>query len=131
MPDITPLVPVGAQIIQSYGPEGFRVSGTVFEGAVLVRPDRTQPWLGPEAAGLSDGVKEMDMAALSAELGEIDVLLLGCGVKGVFVPPSCRAELGREGLPVEAMSTGAACRTFNVLMAEGRRVAALLIPPQP
>jgi uncharacterized protein len=53
---------------------------------------------------------------------------VGCGARSVFVPPPLRAALKEIGLSLEVVDTGSACRTYNVLLAEGRRVAAALIP---
>ena len=57
----------------------------------------------------------------------VDLLLLGCGAAMRPVAPALRAALRKAGIAVEPMDTGAACRTFNVLLAEGRRVAAALV----
>jgi uncharacterized protein len=56
------------------------------------------------------------------------LLVLGCGARAVFVPPDKRAVLKAAGLGLEVVDTGSACRIYNVLLAEGRRVAAVLIP---
>lgn len=121
--DITPAIPVGRQIVESYGEGGFRVSGTRYAGSVLVLPERTLNW--PVAA-----VAELERASFEpviAAAGEIEILLLGCGARMEFVAPELRQALRAAGVALEPMDTGAACRTYNVLMAEGRQVAAALI----
>jgi uncharacterized protein len=57
----------------------------------------------------------------------IEILVLGCGARFVPVPAQLRAALKADGIVVEAMATGSACRTYNLLLAENRRVAAALI----
>jgi uncharacterized protein len=57
----------------------------------------------------------------------VEVLLLGCGLRLIQPGPAFRAELKALGVVVEPMDTGAACRTYNVLLSEDRRVAAALI----
>jgi uncharacterized protein len=120
--DVTPLVPKDRQVIESYSAEGFRVSGVVHKGAILVLPQSTQAW--PVAA----------LEAISLEsLGPIleagaQILLLGCGRRMAPLPLSLRQALRARQLVVDAMDTGAACRTYNVLLAEDRRVAAALLP---
>jgi uncharacterized protein len=57
----------------------------------------------------------------------VEVLLLGTGTRHEFVPPSLRRRLRDAGIVIDTMDTGAACRTYNVLVAEDRRVAAALI----
>ncbi len=123
--DITPLVPEGRQIIEGYGNGGFRIGGTVHAGSILVFPDRSESW--PVAS-----FEAMTLAALAPVIeagrsGAVELLLLGCGNRLAPVPPPIRAALKEAGVAVEPMDTGAACRTYNVLMAEGRRVAAALI----
>jgi uncharacterized protein len=123
--DLTPLIPAGRQIVESYGDRRFRVTGAVYEGSILVFPGRTLPW--PVAA-----MDQLDAASLAPVLaeagaGNVDLLLLGCGARMALVPAALRQQLRDAGVVIEAMDTGAACRTYNVLMADGRRVAAALI----
>lgn len=119
--DLTPLVQPGTQVIERYGASGFRVSGQVYHGAVLVFPDRTMAW---EAAALT-----IESLAPVVEHGGIELLLLGVGRRMMPVAAPLRAALRASGIALEAMDTGAACRTYNVLLAEDRRVAAALLPP--
>lgn len=123
--DVTPLVKEGAQIIQGYSGGRFRVSGAVHEGGVIVMPDAVLPWdYNGDIAGLS----EADFAPLFDVADRVDVALLGCGAEMAFLKPQIRAAFKARGMSVDVMDTGAACRTYNVLMAEGRRVAAVLLP---
>lgn len=118
--DLTPLRRPGTQVIERYAAAGFRVSGQVYRGPILVFPDRILPW--PEAA-----LSEAGLAAVIDD-GNVDLLLLGLGRGVAPVPPGLREAFKRRGIVIEAMSTGAACRTYNVLLAEDRRVAAALLP---
>ncbi len=59
----------------------------------------------------------------------MDILLIGSGVTQAFMPPSRRALLKASHTVIECMDTGAACRTFNILQSEERKVAAILIKP--
>ena len=122
--DVTPIIPAGKQVIESYGPAGFRVSGASFESSVLVFPDRTEAW------GVAT-MAELSAAALQPviEHGGVEILLLGCGRTMQPVPLALRQALKGAGIGIEAMDTGAACRTYNVLLGEDRRVAAALIKP--
>lgn len=123
--DVTPLVRAGQQIIQSYASGGFTVSGTRYESAVFVFPDKTVEW---EFNGGVDALSEADFDVLSAQSDEIDVVLLGCGANIAFLSQPLKNSLKNKGLSVDVMDSGAACRTYNVLMAEGRRVVAALLP---
>ncbi|WP_415233842.1 Mth938-like domain-containing protein [Pseudorhodobacter sp.] len=106
-----------AQPIDSYGPGFFRVAGRVLQGAVLVTPWDAGPWGGLE-----------DTAAPLALIGKIDVLFVGMGAEIAHVPLAFRQELEAAGIGVEVMNSPAAARTYNVLLSEGRRIAAALLP---
>ena len=121
--DITPLVKSGQQIIQSYAGGRFKISGQVYESAVIVQPPGTDPWDAPERFA---DLAFAHFQALIDQADQIDVVLLGSGAKIAFFPPILREDLKQAGLIVDVMDTGAACRTYNVLMAEGRRVVAAL-----
>jgi uncharacterized protein len=122
--ELIPLRPAGRQLIECYGPSGFRVAGVIWRGPVLVFPERTLAWAATSAA-----VVTWESLVPVIEHGAVQILLLGLG--RCIEPPATplRAALRRAGIAVEAMDTGAACRTYNVLLAEDRRVAAALIPP--
>ena len=123
--DITPLVGAGRQIIQSYAAGRFRVSGVQYDGPVIVFPDGTVPW--PQGKKPADLTVD-DFAPLTAAASGLDVVLFGCGPHFMPLPAPLKVAVKQAGLVVEIMDTGAACRTYNVLMAEGRRVAAALLP---
>ncbi len=121
--DITPLVPAGRQLIQSYGDGRFRIAGKLHEGSVLVLPGETLSWPVTEVAGITfDSLNPLIQEDHGAE-----ILLIGCGPRFVLEPPSLRDALRAAGLVLEWMDTGAACRTFNVLLAEERPAAAALV----
>jgi uncharacterized protein len=123
MADLAPRVPAGKQVIQSYGEGRFRIAGAEHAGSVLVFPDRTVPWPVADAGALDLEC----FAGATAPGAGVEVLLVGTGGRAVFLAPALRAGLRARGVVADAMDTGAACRTFNVLLAEGRRVAAALI----
>ena len=122
--DITPMIPGGRQVIQSYRGGVFRISQIEYRGAVIVLPDRTMAWNAASVASL----RIEDFAALLGLPRPADILLLGCGAAMQLPPAAVRDGLRQAGVIVEPMDTGAACRTFNVLMSEDRRVAAALLP---
>ncbi|MGB8275377.1 MAG: Mth938-like domain-containing protein [Alphaproteobacteria bacterium] len=116
--------------IQSYGNGRFRISGTVHASSVLVSAARVLPWDVAALAGLSVEAWIAGVAPLLSgeEPGpRPQILLIGCGETALPVPDEVRAWLRDQGAVAEAMNTGAACRTFNVLRAEDRLVAAALI----
>jgi uncharacterized protein len=119
--ELVPQARAGRQVIERYAASGFRVSGAVYLGPVLVFPDRTEAWV--EAAFTVEG-----LAPVLAH-GGIELLLLGCGRRIAPVDAELRSALKAGGIAVEPMDTGAACRTYNMLAADDRRVAAALLPP--
>lgn len=122
--DVTPLIKEGQQIIQSYAAGVFRISGISYDHAVLVSPLETIGWNAPAFKELTLN----DFSPLFEEAENIDVVLLGAGGQMAFMNPELKNALSAKGLPVDVMPTDAACRTYNVLMAEGRRVVAALLP---
>lgn len=121
--DITPPLPHGSQLIQGYGDGAFRVSGAVHGGSVLVFPTRTVAWSVTEAAD----VTVESLAEVTQGVQANQILVLGCGACFVPPPPGLREGLRDAGICLEWMDTGAACRTYNVLLIDGRAVAAALI----
>lgn len=119
--DVTPLLNASQKIIQAYTAGRFKISGEYFDGAVIVTPFAVAPW--PDA-----NISNLDPQSFAHLVGEIDVLLVGTGRTGALLMPQTRVAFKQAGLSIDMMDTGAACRTFNVLTAEGRRVAAALIP---
>ena len=112
--------------VESYGPGGFRIGGERWTGPVLILADRVVAWERGDAA-VPDA--EALAAAFAGEGVELLILGLGAGAAAgaAAVPPAARAALREAGLAVEAMDTGAACRTYNLLAGEGRAVGAALI----
>lgn len=127
MESTTPEIAPDRQLIQGYAGGSFRVSGVRYQGSILVFPSRVVPWAMASPAGL-------DLASLEAVRDAVprpDILVLGTGVGFAILPPALRQAIRAWGVVVEAMTTPAACRTYNVLLAEERRVAAALIAMPP
>ncbi len=103
--------------VDGYGPGFFRAGGVRHDGAMLMAGAGPLAW---------DGLD--DAAALLALAGEVDVLFVGMGAEIAHLPADLRATLEEAGLGVEVMNSPAACRTYNVLLSEGRRVALAVLP---
>ena len=106
-----------AQPIDSYGPGFFRVDGKLVRGAVLLLPSGSTEWMG-----------YTDTEPLLKAAEHIDVAFIGTGPHITFVPSRFRRVLESAGIAIEPMPTPSACRTYNVLLSEGRRVGAALLP---
>lgn len=120
--DITPLIDSDQQVIQGYSSGEIKVSGKSYHSPIFVAPHHTMLWDRGDVLSLEDFQPLIDVA------DSIDVLLLGTGDRTIFLEPDLKKALREAGLHVECMDTGAACRTYNVLMSEARRVVAALIP---
>jgi uncharacterized protein len=115
--------PAQVQLIRSYGPGRFLISDREWRQPVLVTPFATTAWNIARAEDLTlESLAALQVAAPT------ELLVLGCGARAIFVPPELRATLKSAGLALEVVDTGSACRIYNVLLAESRRVAAALIP---
>lgn len=120
MMNVTPQLQAGAQRIESYGASGFRIAGKDYATSVLVSPAVTRP--------LALTAEQLTAEALLPLLDPLpEVLLIGTGARHTMPPPALRAALKARGIASDSMDTGAAARTFNILLAEGRNVSVALI----
>jgi uncharacterized protein len=118
-----PKLAQGPQVVQGYRAGGFTIAGVRHEGSVLVFPDRVLKLAASTPA-------ELDLAGLEpvrAAEPAPEILVVGTGAKFVPLPPGLRQAIRAWGVVAEAMATPAACRTYDVLLAEERRVAAALV----
>lgn len=114
--DVTPLIRRDTQVIQSYKGGLFKVSGQAYTQSIVVMPERV--------VILTD---YQDLSPLLPFKNDIEVLLYGTGEKAILPDPVLRRKIKEQfGVMLEPMDNGAAARTYNVLVAEGRKVAAIL-----
>ncbi|HCQ63961.1 MAG TPA: hypothetical protein DIU07_01740 [Rhodobacteraceae bacterium] len=106
-----------ARPIDGYGPGFFRVGGEVLRGAVIVTATEARVWQGLE-----------DTAALTALAERVDVILFGSGAVMTGAPVGLTRVIEAAGMGVELMASPVACRSYNILLAEGRRVALAALP---
>lgn len=110
--------------IDAYGGGGFRISGLRREGSLLILQDEVLGWPPSVVAELTpDHLR----AVIALGPREVEFVLLGVGVRPAPPPPAVRQALQAAGIGLEVMDTAAAARTYNVLAAEGRRLACALI----
>ncbi|MFC6791408.1 Mth938-like domain-containing protein [Methylobacterium komagatae] len=113
----------GRHIIDTYGNGGFRFAGMSHRGSILLLPSGVRAW--PVTAP-----QQIDRNALrpvQAEAAGIELLLVGTGLDIAAIDPALRGWLKDAGVGLDVMQTGAAARTYNILVAENRKVAAALI----
>jgi len=113
----------GRPPIDAYGAGGFRFADMSHRGSILCLPSGVHGWDATDA----DDITAETLARVFAEADGIEVLLVGMGDEFRRVPPDLQAALREQGIVTDAMSTGSAVRTYNVLLAEDRAVAAALI----
>ena len=114
-------LPGGVNAITGYGEGYVMVNGARRDSSVVVLPDRIEPW----AVRSFDQLRSEDFTFLRDLKAEI--VLLGTGARQRFPDPRYTAELARAGIGLEVMDLQAACRTYNILVAEQRKVAAALL----
>jgi uncharacterized protein len=113
-----------APSIDAYGDGGFRLSGERHEGSLLIVGDEPRTWAVGELSELTMAALEPILAAGRAD---VEFVLLGTGARNALPPREVRDGLRAAGIGLEFMDTPAAARMYNVLTAEGRRLAAALI----
>jgi uncharacterized protein len=113
-----------APSIDAYGDGGFRLDGERREGSLLILSDEARTW---SVGALSELTPESLAPVLEAGRVEVEFLLLGVGARNAMPPRAVREALQRAGIGLEFMDTPSAARLYNVLTAEGRRLAAALI----
>jgi uncharacterized protein len=109
--------------IDAYGKGGFRFAGMSHRGSLLCLPDGIWPWPLRAAADIT----EVALEPVFARADDIDLFLLGAGRGGFIVPRPLQERFKALAISVEATNTGSAVSTYNILLGEGRRVAAGLI----
>ena len=113
--------PTALNTVTAYGPGFIEINKVRHASAVLLTPDRVEPW----AVASFEALGEADLERLRALAPE--VALLGTGSRQRFPHPRLSRALSEARIGLEVMTTAAACRTYNILMAEGRKVAAALL----
>jgi uncharacterized protein len=113
----------GRAPVDAYGNGGFRFADMSHKGSILCLPSGIHGWEPADPSKLSID----DFELVLAQSSEFDVLLIGMGADIRPVPKLLRDAFRERHIIADPMSTGAAVRTFNVLLAEDRRVAAALI----
>jgi uncharacterized protein len=114
----------GGLLIRGYGAEGVRVNNRVYSSSLIVMPQHIIADWRPRS------VSDLTVEDFSALLPlKPQILILGTGKQQVFPEPTSYWPIFEQGIGIEIMDTGAACRTYNIIMAEGREVAAALILP--
>lgn len=112
----------GKQLITGYSQDWISINNLIYPQSVVVLPDELMlDWLVSDFECLTQAHFECLLPH------QPEVVLLGSGAKHRFIPPQLIQALTDANIPVECMTTDAACRTYNILMAEGRKVAAALI----
>jgi uncharacterized protein len=113
--------PTGLNTITAYGEGYVSVNGERRESSVIVLPDRVVSWVEKTFSSLA-----AEDFAVFLDLG-VEIVLLGTGPKQRFPHPRLTAALAQARIGLEVMDMQAACRTYNILVAEERKVAAALL----
>jgi uncharacterized protein len=113
----------GRAPIDGYGQGGFRFAGMSHRGSLLIVPSGIYAWdvFSPQE------ITEQSLARVFAQATEIDLLMIGSGRDPIALPAKLRERCKEAKISVDIQPTGGAASTYNVLLDEGRRVAAALI----
>ncbi|MGC1300881.1 MAG: Mth938-like domain-containing protein [Caulobacteraceae bacterium] len=111
-------------VVETFGGGGFRIAGARWEGSVLILNDEVRAW---PVTGIADLTADRLRDVLSAPSEIVELVLVGTGSAVSLAPRALRETVKAAGLGLEVMSTPEACRMYNFLAGEGRRVAAALI----
>ena len=103
--------------IDSYGPGFFRIEGKIFKSGIVCSSFGISSWQGYE-----------DFNNLKKLENKIDVIFVGTGHEICHLPEDFSKAVEKIGLNMEIMSTPSACRTYNALLSEGRRIAIAALP---
>jgi uncharacterized protein len=121
--DLTLEHPGDHLFIRSVSAEGIRVVDDYYSEPIILSPDHIiSDWAVTDAAELTEAQLE-PILQLKPE-----IVLIGTGPKQIFLPPELMMFFYSRNIGFEVMTTDAACRTFNVLASEGRKVVAALLP---
>lgn len=110
--------------IETYGDGGFRLSTGRHEGSLLILQDQALAW---PVRSMADLAPEHFSKVIEAGRGEVEFVLLGAGASNALPPRPVREALQRVGIGLEFMDTASACQFYNILTADGRKLAAALI----
>lgn len=110
-------------LIDAHGAGGFRFAGMSHRGSLLCLPDGIWAWPVAAPAMLTEDALSM----VFARAGDLDFFVLGTGAQPWSMPETLRARFRQAHVSADAMATGPAVRTYNVMLMESRRVAAGLI----
>jgi uncharacterized protein len=113
----------GRHLIDAYGAGGFRFADMSHKGSILLLPSGVRAW----TVALGEAWRSEQFQPVMDEHAGIELLLVGCGPDIRPLPEALRLRLRELGIGVELMATGPAARTYNILMAEGRKIAAALV----
>jgi uncharacterized protein len=119
--DITPVIPKDRMLINGYGDNGFVISHKRVEGSIILAPQQLHP-LGALTLDTLTPEHLTPILDLAPEM-----ILLGVGPSHRPTPSPIKRWCAEHGFGIDAMNTGAACRTYNILLAEERRVVAVLL----
>lgn len=111
-------------IIQGYGKGRFRIGQDVYEHPLLVSASHVSRWDIATPADMS----ENNLQAFLAHEPALEIVLIGTGNTIQSIPEHVRPLFKQRGIGLDVMDTGAACRTYHVLLAEKRRVGVALLP---
>ena len=117
--DITPIICPNQNVITGYGTGKFLINDNIYLGSHIIFPNKIISYLNLSISNLEDIIELLDET--------LDIVLIGTGKNHIFLSDTVKNNFLKRGFNIEHMSTGAVCRTYNILLYEGRNVCAALI----
>lgn len=120
--DLTPIIPKNKKVIQAYAPGMFQINEEEIKTPILLTPTNIHPLT---TSDINTIIKE---ALPLLEKAAPEILLIGCGTTITPLEKELRKKITQHNITPDLMDTGAACRTYNILLGEDRQVAAIIKP---
>jgi uncharacterized protein len=122
--DITPKANSNQNFINSYGPDGFKINEILYKNSVILTPYQI---IEVKINSVEDFFEQELKTIINLEP---EIFLIGTGKKHIIIPVNLKNKIKQQysSVSVDEMSTGSACRTYNILMTENRNVVTILMP---
>ena len=122
--DITATIPKNQNFISGYGLEGFKINEAIYQNSIIITPYQI---IEVKINSVEDFFEQNLRAIINFEP---EILLIGAGTKHIIIPSNLKNKIKQQYplISIDEMTTGSACRTYNILMMEDRNVAAFLMP---
>jgi len=125
--DVTPLVDSSTKIIKSYSDDGFVINNEKISDNIIIYYDKLLNWSFTDNDDIYTSLVSAVLVVNNQSSDKIELLILGTGKTILHIPEAVKNQFRENNISLEIVDSGAACRTYNSLIAEGRKVAAAIL----